>query len=140
MTALSRIVLTIDPTLSPKEVCNYFQAIRQHVLGPKWRDLQEDNLQLIQFVLNRPPEASWPQCMEAWNKKVGNRQRLKKVGKFGEDLKCNNVSNFKRNCQNAITKLLEPVSLVGPRDKHQRRDRRADGHKAVATSTDRANG
>src|SRR4030095_15943856 len=67
VTAFSRLVLTIDPTLSPKEVHNYFQAIRHRIRGPKWRDLNESQLELARFALHRAQEESWQQCMAAWN-------------------------------------------------------------------------
>jgi len=95
VTALSRIVLTIDPTLSPKEVHNYFQAIRQRILGTKWRDLKERQLELAQAALHCD-EDSWEQRMKSWNTEFPDRRYR-------------NVSNFRRDCHNAIEKLLEPV-------------------------------
>jgi hypothetical protein len=96
VTALSRIVLTIDPTLSPKEVLNYFQAIRQRILGAKWRGLKERQLELAQAVLRYSDEDSWSQRMDRWNTGFPDRSY-------------DNVSNFRRDCQNAIAKLLAPV-------------------------------
>jgi hypothetical protein len=101
VTALSRIVLTIDPTLSPKEVHNYFQAIRQRILGVKWRALKETQLALAQAVLHCRDEDSWSQRMDLWNTEFPNRPY-------------NNVSNFRRDCQHAIAKLLAPVPLAMP--------------------------
>jgi hypothetical protein len=98
VTALSRIVLTIDPTVTPKEVSTAFQHIRQYVLGARWRDLADWQLALAQFTLQRADAELWPQRFEAWNKKV--------IKKWRSDT----VSNFKRACQNAIEKLLAPIS------------------------------
>ena len=102
VTALNRLVLTIDPTLSPKEVHNAFQAIRQRVLGAKWRDLNEDQLKLARFILHRPQEEPWRQRMAAWNTEFPTLA-------YGEDL-----SHFKRDCQHALEKLLAPVPLGRP--------------------------
>jgi len=48
LTALSRIVLTIDPTHTADEVKNEYQHMRQCILGAGWRDLQDQQLQLAQ--------------------------------------------------------------------------------------------
>ena len=101
MTALSRIVLTIDPTLSPKEVHNYFQSMRQRIIGAQWRDLNKKQVELAHFALHRSAEELWPQRMTAWNMKYP---------KWCYD----NLSNFKRDCQNAIEKLLAPVLFTTP--------------------------
>jgi len=100
VTALSRLVLTIDPTLSPKEVHNHFQAIRQRILGAKWRDLNEDQLKLARFVLHRPQEETWRQRMAAWNTEF---QRWS----YGDDL-----GHFRRDCLHAIQKLMTPAPLA----------------------------
>jgi hypothetical protein len=100
VTAFSRLVLTIDPTLSPKEVHNYFQAIRQRILGPKWRDLNESQLELARFALHRAQEESWQQCMAAWNTEF---QRWS----YGDDL-----GHFRRDCLHAIQKLITPALMA----------------------------
>ena len=101
VTALSRIVLTIDPTLSPKEVHNCFQSIRQRFLGAKWRDLNESQLKLAQFAWHCGDEEAWPQRMDSWNRKATIPEE-----------RYDNLSHFKRDCQHAIKKLLEPVPLA----------------------------
>lgn len=98
VTALSRIVLTIDPTLTPKEVSTAFQRIRQQILGAKWRDLGERQLALARFALHREDAEPWTQRMEAWNKDF-------------DEWPYPNVGNFKRDCQNAIEKLLAPIAI-----------------------------
>jgi hypothetical protein len=101
VTALSRIILTIDPTLSPKEVRNAFQFIRQRILGAKWRDLKDKQLQLAQFALHCGDEEPWPQRMASWNTEV---QSQKAEPRWCYD----NLGHFKRDCQHAIEKLLAP--------------------------------
>jgi hypothetical protein len=96
VTALSRIVLTIDLTLAPKAVHNYFQAIRQRILGAKWRDLKENQLALAQAVLRYSDADAWSQRMDQWNTECPGRRY-------------ENISNFRRDCQNAVAKLLAPV-------------------------------
>ena len=41
ITALSRITLTVDPLMSPRELLTHFQALRQGILGARWRDLRD---------------------------------------------------------------------------------------------------
>jgi hypothetical protein len=99
VTALCRIELMIDPTLTPQEVSTAFQRIRQRLLGSKWRDLKERQLKLAQFALSRRTEEPWPQQMEAWNEGFEE----------GEQGCYDNVGNFKRACLNAIKRLLTPI-------------------------------
>jgi hypothetical protein len=99
MTALSCIVLTLDPTLTPQEVGAAFQRIRQSILGAKWRDLNDKQLALARFTLHRDEEESWTQRMEAWNEECGKKWPYTRI------------SNFKRDCHNALKKLLAPVSI-----------------------------
>jgi hypothetical protein len=100
--ALNRLVLTIDPTLSPKEVHNYFQSIRQRLFGAKWRDLKENQLELARFIIHSDQEEPWPQRMAAWNTEFPQWS-------YEEDL-----GHFRRDCQNAIKKLLAPIPLTTP--------------------------
>ena len=97
VTALSHLVLIIDPTLTPQEVSTKFQRMRQRILGAKWRDLKDRQLALARFALHCVEEEPWPQRMEAWNNDF-------------EQWRYTNVSNFKRDCLNAIQKLLDPIS------------------------------
>ncbi len=102
VTALSRLVLTIDPTLSPKEVSNSFQSICQRILGAKWRDLKENQLELARFTIHCDQEEPWPQRMASWNTEFPQWS-------YKEDL-----SHFRRDCQNAIKKLLAPIPHTTP--------------------------
>jgi len=102
VTALSRLVLTIDPTLSPKEVHNYFQALRRRILGTKWRDLKENQLELARFALHCAPDESWQRRLASWNTAFPQWS-------YDDDL-----SHFKRDCQHALEKLLRPVPLGRP--------------------------
>ena len=98
VTALSRIVLTIDPTLPPQELRASFQALRQRILGAKWRDLKESQLELARFALHRSDGEPWPQRMATWNTEFPQWRYA-------------NHGNFKRDCQNAIEKLLAPIPM-----------------------------
>jgi hypothetical protein len=110
VTALSRIVLTLDPTLTPDEVGAAFQRIRQSLLGAKWRDLGNKQLALARFTLHREEEESWPQRMEAWNKEVN------------QPWSYTHASNFKRDCHNALKKLLAPISIANVFPESEDRD------------------
>ena len=84
--------------------CDYFQWIRKRILGAKWRDLKEKQLKLAQAALHCSNEDPWTQRMESWN-----RENME-----SPDWCYDNLSNFKRDCQNAIGKLLAPVLFTPP--------------------------
>jgi hypothetical protein len=49
--ALSRVVLAVDPRLSPREVADRFRQVRQELVGPRHRDITEKHLQLALFAI-----------------------------------------------------------------------------------------
>ena len=65
--ALSRIVLTIDPALSPQEVAEHYRQIRQEIMPARHRDLSEKHLQLAAFSGTHPRLGTWQQKMVKWN-------------------------------------------------------------------------
>src|SRR6266487_1574239 len=65
--ALSRIVLTIDPALSPQEVAEHYRQLRQEILLARHRDLSEKHLQLAVFSVTQPKQGTWQQKMDKWN-------------------------------------------------------------------------
>jgi hypothetical protein len=67
LAALSRIVLTIDPALSPQEVAEHYRQKRQEIMPSRHRDLSEKHLQLAFFSGTQPRLGTWQQKMLKWN-------------------------------------------------------------------------
>ncbi len=105
VSALSRITLTIDPVLSPHEVLRQYQAIRQHILGPKYRELHQRQLRLAVFCLDRPAEESAEDRRVAWNQAVTDTSSDPQWAYPPERL-----GHFTRDAKKALDKLLTPFS------------------------------
>lgn len=84
LAALSRIVLTVDPTLSPKEVAEFYRRIRQHVLPGRHRELSEKHMQLALFAANRSEE-TWSDKMAEWNRTHAAEWKYEEVANFSHD-------------------------------------------------------
>lgn len=95
-TSLSRINLTVDPALSPREVAEAYRKIRQGVVGSRFRDLSEKHTRLAVFAAERPEEETWKQRMKAWNE-------------AHPQLKYTVETNFARDCSQAQQRLLTPT-------------------------------
>jgi hypothetical protein len=103
VTALSQVVLTLDPTLRPRQVAAAFQTIRQQLLGAHWQEVNERQLALARFACQRTPDEAWEQRMAAWNTEFSQWSYKEK-----------DLGHFKRDCQHALTKLLAPVPFLPP--------------------------
>ena len=93
----TRITLTIDPTLTPREVAKHYGNVRQKVLGKRHRALTEKHIGLAMFSATRPEEETWAERMAAWNKEYPEWRYT-----FEQ------VSNFRRDCLQAQRRLLHP--------------------------------
>ena len=91
--ALSRIVLTIDPALSPQEVAEHYRQLRQEIMPARHRDLSEKHLQLAAFSGTHPRLGTWQQKMVEWN---SNHR----------DWAYKEASNFAHDCQQARRRVL----------------------------------
>ena len=91
--ALSRIVLTIDPALSPQEVAEHYRQIRQEIMPARHRDLSEKHLQLAAFSGTHPRLGTWQQKMVEWNSNH-------------PDWKYKEASNFAHDCLQARRRVL----------------------------------
>ena len=92
---LSRIELTVDPTLSPKVVAEQFKKARDKLLGQRPRSLSSKHIQLVMFCDERPPGETWAVRMAAWN-----QQHSK--------WKYEAVKNFLRDANQGLRRLLGP--------------------------------
>jgi len=91
--ALSRIVLTIDPALSPQEVAEHYRQLRQEIMPARHRDLSEKHLQLAAFSGTHPRLGTWQQKMVEWNSNH-------------PDWKYKEASNFAHDCLQARRRVL----------------------------------
>ena len=91
--ALSRIVLTIDPALSPQEVAEHYRQLRQEIMPARHRDLSEKHLQLAAFSGTHPRLGTWQQKMVEWNS-------------IHPDWAYKEASNFAHDCLQARRRVL----------------------------------
>jgi hypothetical protein len=107
--AATRIHLTVDPTLAPREVAEAFRRVRVSVLGDRHRDLSEKHLALAEFASEHPaglpgermaPGASKAR-MAAWNAEIGEEHPDWTYEEGQERM-------FARDCAAALRRLLDP--------------------------------
>jgi hypothetical protein len=97
--AMSRITLTVDPALSPREVADAYRKIRARFLGPRYRALSEKHVALALFAARKPAGVTWREAMLSWNK--ANKADKKRV--YSQE------TNFARDCTQALRRLLHPT-------------------------------
>ncbi len=99
--ALSRINLTLDPALTDKEVSEIYRRTRQEQLKKdkkgkvRFRILSDKAYSLAIFEAEQPEENTYAEKMRAWNK-------LRPEWEYTE------VSNFGRDSNQAIRRLIQP--------------------------------
>ena len=87
---------------SPAQVKKHYQAIRQQVVGKKKRDMGGKHYALAVFTLFRPEDESWKDRQESWNSEYPEWQWPE-----------NHPSNFKREAEKAVKRLLSPFPFGG---------------------------
>jgi len=84
--ALNRIELKIDPTLSPRQVAQVYRQLREKVFGRRYRAMSEKHIRLALFTFSRPPDETLKSAMGAWNKLYPNpKWRYRQESNFGRD-------------------------------------------------------
>ena len=98
--AAARIILEIDPALTPTKVAEHYKFIRDRVLTRRLRAISDKHLRLAAFVEESPKDWSWNQRMHAWN------------AVFPDDefpgFKYEELSNFRRDAGAVRRRLLDP--------------------------------
>ena len=84
--ALSRLVLTVDPAISPRELAEHYRQARQQFVGKRHRSMSEKHTTLVTFMNTRPPKETYARSMTAWNRKYP-KWKYKAVSNFGRDVK-----------------------------------------------------
>ena len=96
--ALSRITLTVDPTISPRELMTAYRQLRRAILGHRYRSMSKKHIELAVFWSLRLEKESEQSRLAAWN-------RIHRKWKY----KAKNT--FKRDCVIAVQRLLHPLPL-----------------------------
>lgn len=99
---LSRLYLTIDPELSPREVAEGYRKIRQRLTGTHRRSLTEKHTQLAYFAVTQLKSQPLSVRMAEWNKQH-------------PEWSYSRASNFSRDMLQAQRRLLG-VAVAGQRD------------------------
>lgn len=97
---LNRLVLTVDPALTPADVGREYQRLRRaEFRGRRFRNLSEKHVQLGAFVAQRPrADRGDDNLRQAWNGQCG--RWAKPRWKYHDD------ATFKRDCDVAHQRLL----------------------------------
>jgi len=82
--ALNRIELQIDPTLSPRQVAEVYRQLRAQVFGRRYRAMSEKHVRLALFTLSRPDGEALKSAMTVWNKRYP-KWRYRQESNFGRD-------------------------------------------------------
>ena len=95
-----RIVLDVDPGLTPRELADTYRRLRREVLGKKRvKRLGRKHLDLAVFASGRPDDEPWETRRVAWNREHPEPQYAYEQ---------NRLSYFKRDCLQAQQRLLTP--------------------------------
>lgn len=81
--ALNRINLSLDPTLSPREVAEIYRGLRKQVFTGRFRAMSEKHIRLALFTWKRGNE-SLKEALSAWNK-LYRKWRYRQESNFGRD-------------------------------------------------------
>lgn len=97
--ASCRITITIDPTVSPPELMDYYRQVRAQVLDGRYRSLTEKHTRLAVFPLEHPEGTPWQGLFEAWNEEIADEH---------PDWAYTEMEQFARDCREARKNLLNP--------------------------------
>lgn len=90
------IVLTVDPSLTPRQVADYYRQFKKGILGgSRIKALSVKHLQLAAFAADRPSEEPWAKKMDAWNRSRKSPEERYTIASY-----------FRRDCLQAQSRLL----------------------------------
>jgi hypothetical protein len=98
ITGPSRIALTVDPMVPPEKVRASYERIRQKIVGKGHREMRERQFKLAVFTKLSPEEEPWAERVAKWNEMVPDK------------LGYRSTSNFKRDAERAVERLLNPFT------------------------------
>ena len=98
-TRAGRLVLDVDPGVSPAQLIAAYRKLRRDLFGGRRaRALTENQQRIAAFLSTRPVAESWADRRRAWN-----RAHPREV------YPSNRAQNFKRACEQVIQRLLNPI-------------------------------
>jgi hypothetical protein len=100
--AASRIVMTIDPALSPYEVSQRYAVERERVMSSRYRSLDQKHLTLAWLHASQR-DFTWPKQMEMWNEKVDKEGWGKSAN---EDWHYRDNNLFRRDTRASVGRVL----------------------------------
>jgi hypothetical protein len=98
--ALTRIALSVDPAVSPREVAERYRELRRELRPGRSRPLSEKHTELALFATERPEGESWLDQMTAWN-------QAHPAWRYEQP------TNFARDARQAQRRLMEPDYSMG---------------------------
>jgi len=90
------ITLKVDPSVTPRQLADYYRRFRRQVLSKRIKALSIKHLRLAAFFADRPTDEKWQTRMKAWN-------RANRKWKYTQE------SNFRRDCLQARKRVLAPA-------------------------------
>ena len=101
----AKIVLAIDPAMTPREVAEEYAKIRAMVAGTRHRNLSDKHKLLAGFSSTRPEAESWEDRMASWNE---HHARGKDYSVHDPAWEYADLKMFTRDCKAAYRRLLHP--------------------------------
>ena len=94
----SRISLSVDPTVTPKELADRYRSIRRRFLGGRYRSPSTKHIRLAAFAGTRCGAEPWADTLAAWNKDCEPPERYSR----------DKLRTFARDCRTAVARVLDP--------------------------------
>lgn len=108
-TALSRIILEVDPVVNHQELAEFYRRVRAaRGRGKRWRLQQPKALRLAVFMAERPQVEPPEVRLRDWNALVEAKYSHQDKWTYGED----EVSRFGQDCRSAQELLLVPDYIL----------------------------
>jgi transposase-like protein len=106
--ALTRVIMRLDPAMSPREVAGMYRQIRLSYFGSRHRSMSQKHIELAKFWSSVQDDTPWREVMQQWNK-LHPRWAYKRE------------QNFERDCVQARKRLLgqNPVLSAARSNAHQ---------------------
>ena len=97
----SRIVLRIDPEMSPRTVMSLYRRVRKMIQGKqRVRPMTEKACEMARAVITEPEGSTWRERMARWNAQVQSEHPAWQY---------ENPNNFNRDTRAALRRLEEPA-------------------------------
>jgi hypothetical protein len=100
LSARSRIILTIDPKVTPREVADFYRTVRKAEFS-RMKRLSEKHASLAAFEAPQPAERPWKERLRDWNQKCAREKRPQKW-RYAERV----IGRFKRDCRMAVERIV----------------------------------